>query len=157
MNKKGLAKLHNLIYGKKLPVMKDGYVRPVKTFTENMTPEEIKESLKNYKQITHDDLYNVKPGTHFRYFRTDEHGHRHFKLGGNIINLSGLPEYVVFGNGKITWSVQVEGTIFYQKNQIEDIQKECDNTIKEKDSLIAEQEQEIIELKKKLRQLKKSK
>ena len=113
-----------------------------------MTPEEIDESLQNYKQITHSDLYNIKLGTHFRYFKTDSDGKRHFRLGGNIINISGLPDYVVFGNGKITWSVQVKGTLFFQKISVEDIQNNCSETIKQKEILITEQKKEIQLLKK---------
>lgn len=126
----------------------NNYVRPIKTFTDGMTPEEIDESLQNYKQITHSDLYNIKLGTHFRYFKTDSDGKRHFRLGGNIINISGLPDYVVFGNGKITWSVQVKGTLFFQKISVEDIQNNCSETIKQKEILITEQKKEIQLLKK---------
>ena len=47
-----------------------------------------------------------------------------------------LPNYVVLGNGKSTWSVQTDNTIFYKKQSIQEIKNEYDKIIMQKDNEI---------------------
>ena len=58
-----------------------GYVRPKKTFQDTMTPDDIKEKLKEYKKVS--DIRKVIIGTHIRYFSKDKDSKANvFRLGG---------------------------------------------------------------------------
>ncbi len=125
------------------------YVRPTKTYTDNLSPEQIKEKLADYVKIDNSDLLTMQLGTHLRYFTTDDNGKKHFRMGGNLINIKGMPEYVILGNGTTTWSVQIANTIFFKKLNISDVREEYQEIIKE-------QKKEIDKLKKIISTLKES-
>jgi hypothetical protein len=91
---------------------KDTYKQPKYTYTEKLTKEEIASKLEDYKKVN--DISTVLNGTHLRYFITKD-GKKLFRMGGHIINKDGLPEYIVLSNGKNSWSVQLDGTTFFQK------------------------------------------
>lgn len=94
-------------------LLEDNYIKPPITFTESLTSEEIKELLKNYKQV--ENINFVKKGTHLRYFIKDKDGNYKFRLGGKLI-LNNTPKYIVLSNKSKTWCVQKINTIFYAKN-----------------------------------------
>ena len=105
---------------------KDKYERPDLTYTEKLTQDEIEDKLEDYQEIA--DLSKVQLGTHIRYI-IDDNGTKKFRLGGKLINTKGLPTYVVLGNGRLTWSVQTEGTTFYREMTKEEIKEEYEQVI----------------------------
>ena len=68
-----------------------------------------------------------------------------FRYGGKLSHNKELKEkkYVMFNNGSISWSVQVEGTQFYRRLTMTEIRDEYEQEIDEL-------EEEIRKLKKKL-------
>ena len=99
------------------------YKGPKKTFTQDLSKEEIDELLKGYEPTHSDDL---KRGYHIRYFSPNKTtGKSEFKMGGTIIKLN-LPKYVVLTNGCLNWTVQVEKTIFFQQTPVSEIKKQLE-------------------------------
>ncbi len=132
-----------------------------KTFTSNLTKDEINEKLQDYKLV--DDISKVSIGTHLRYF-TIKDGIKLFRMGGNLKRNLDLPKFVVLVNALGTeWTVQVKDTIFYKKmtlseikNEYDDIIKElhekiikCKNKINDKDKIITELQETIKKIKSK--------
>ena len=110
-------------------VANESYKKDGKTFTENLTKEEINEKLEDYKKV--DDISKVILGTHLRYF-TEKDGTKLFRMGGNLKNNFGLPKYVILVNalGK-EWTVQTANTIFYKKMTMGEIKEEYEKIDKE--------------------------
>jgi len=132
-----------------------------KTYTSNLTKDEINEKLQDYKLV--DDINKVALGTHLRYF-TIKDGIKLFRMGGNLKRNLDLPKFVVLVNALGTeWTVQVKDTIFYKKmtlseikNEYDEIIKElhekiikCKNKINEKDKIIIELQETIKKMKSK--------
>lgn len=122
---------------------KDNYDRPIKTYTDNLTTEQIKEKLKDYIQVETQDIDTIIIGTHMRYF-VDEDGKKKFRMGGNLINIKGYPDYVILGNGTQTWSVQLANTIWFKRIDVVDL----NNLKKQYEDKLIEQKEEITKLKK---------
>jgi len=100
-----------------------------KTFTGNLTKEEINEKLQDYKLV--EDISKVPLGTHLRYFVIKD-GVKLFRMGGNLKRNLDLPKFVVLVNALGTeWTVQIKDTIFYKKMLIKEIKEEYDNIIEE--------------------------
>ncbi len=88
------------------------YKKVGKTFQESLSPNEIKEKLENYKRV--DDIDNIALNTHIRYFTNDKKtGKKHFRLGGFLTKLD--KDYIVLSNGKLSWSVQNNTSIYFAK------------------------------------------
>jgi hypothetical protein len=104
-----------------------GYVRPTKTFTDNLTPDEIEAKLEGYEQA---DINQVSIGTHVRYFELKD-GVRKFRLGGLLLRNEGLPDYVILSNGDASWSAQVKDTIFFKKMTPKALKEENDTKLTE--------------------------
>lgn len=117
------------------------YIRPKKTKTENLTPEQIEQKLADYVQVAAKDLPSVPLGTHIRYFKT-ENGKKKFCSGGILHNVMGLPVYFYLSNGDISWPVQTEGGVFFRKMTPKEIKEE-------KNKELEECEQDIAKLKQK--------
>ncbi|CAH6420981.1 Hypothetical protein KVN_LOCUS92 [uncultured virus] len=130
----------------------DGYIRPKMTFTDKLTEEDINNMLEDYKKI--DDIGLIQIGTHVRYIIIDENNNKKFRTGGNLINLSKYPLYVILGNGNKTWSVQVDTAVFYRKLSIEEIKKEYEGEIEELENEIIAQKKTINNLKNYIIELK---
>lgn len=111
----------------------DGYKKNGNSFTDNLTKDEIKQLLEDYRK---EKIEKIARGKHVRYFATDNEGHKKFRTGGILINNAGLPDYVVLSNGGKNWSVQTEDTIFYVQMSISDIKKEFQDTLFKKDEEI---------------------
>jgi hypothetical protein len=93
---------------------KGNYTRPEKTFTDNLSKEEIEKRLEDYEKV--DDMFKVPLGVHMRYFTTDKNtGEKVFRMGGQLHHNKGLPKYVMLSNGTTQWSVQMENSIFFRK------------------------------------------
>ena len=98
-----------------------------KTFTENLSKEEISEKLEDYKLV--DDISKVPLDTHLRYF-VKKNNEMLFRMGGNLKRNLDLPNFIVLKNALGTeWSVQVKDTIFYKKMSIKEIKEEYDDII----------------------------
>jgi hypothetical protein len=137
------------------------YIGPVKTFTESLTSEEIKDLLDGYKETPY---LLLKKGHLIRYFIKDkETGKFKFRLGGNILNI--YDNFIVV-YGKHKFSVQFENTIFWQQTPLSEIKEQIeekykdelikkDDDIKIKNNTIDKMYEEIISLKKKIKLLEK--
>ena len=100
-----------------------------KTFTSNLTKDEINEKLQDYKLV--DDISKVPLGTHLRYFIMKD-GNKLFRMGGNLKRNLDLPKFVVLVNALGTeWTVQIKDTTFYKKMSINEIKEEYDGIIEE--------------------------
>lgn len=113
--------------------------------------DEVKEKLKEYVRI--DDISKVNIGTHIRYFSV-VNGKRLFRLGGflNKINLN--DGYIVLGNNKITWSVQIKSSIFFKKMNFDEIKKHISLHYEEK---IKKLKEENNKLKKSIKEIRNNK
>ena len=117
-----------------------------KTFTENLSKEEINEKLEDYKLV--DDISKVQLGTHLRYF-INKDGVKLFRMGGNLKRNFDLPNFIFLENAKgVQWSVQIENTIFYKKMTLKEIKEEYE-------LIISELHEKIKKLKSKIKELEK--
>lgn len=116
----------------KLSESKD-YVKPLQTFSDKLSNAEIKKMLEDYKETK---ASNLNKGFHVRYFKKEKDNTVSFKTGGVIFSLDGLPDYIVLSNGKLSWSVQVKDTIFYQKMTYAEEKEKMDKLIIKKDDEI---------------------
>lgn len=100
-----------------------------KTFTSNLTKDEINEKLQDYKLV--DDMSKVPLGTHLRYF-VIKNGVKLFRMGGNLKRNLDLPKFIVLVNALGTeWTVQIKDTTFYKKMSLKEIKEEYDSIIEE--------------------------
>jgi hypothetical protein len=100
-----------------------------KTFTSNLTKDEINEKLQDYKLV--EDISTVPLGTHLRYF-TMKGGVKLFRMGGNLKRNLDLPKFVVLVNALgAEWTVQIKDTTFYKKMSLKEIKDEYDDIIEE--------------------------
>lgn len=117
-----------------------------KTFTDNLTKDEINQKLEDYKLV--DDISKVSLDTHLRYFIKKD-GEMLFRMGGNLKRNLDLPNYVVLKNALGTeWTVQVKDTLFYKKMTIKEIKEEYDEIINELHDKIKKLKIRIKELEK---------
>lgn len=127
-----------------------------KSSKNKLSIEEIKEKLKEYTRI--DDISKVNIGTHLRYFTIESNGNKLFRLGGFLNKVNLKDGYVVLGNNKITWSVQIKTSIFYKKMDYRELKKKIEKKIKSKYlKKIQELEKENDNLKKSIKEIKKKK
>jgi hypothetical protein len=130
-----------------------------KTFTGNLTKDEINEKLQDYKLV--DDISKVPIGTHLRYFVIKD-GVKLFRMGGNLKRNLDLPKFIILVNALGTeWTVQIKDTTFYKKMSIKEIKEEYDEIIdelhekiKKYKTKIEEKDNTIIELQDTIKKLK---
>lgn len=131
------------------------YKRPKTTYQEQLTVAQVEEKLQGYQKVTVDELAEVPLNTHMRYF-VDENGDAKFRTGGFLDNKQNCDTYIILTNGKVKWSVQVKGAIFYkkmsQKEEIETIRSEYDKKIEEYKKKLAKKNELIEELRFELEQ-----
>jgi flavodoxin len=130
-------------------------VKSIKSVQDNMSPDDIKKKLEEYKLS--EDADTIKIGTLVRYFNINPStGKKQFRLGGKIIKNE--PEYMVLESGnKVRWSVQKKNCIFYQKMTFAELKEEIIKKIskkyeKEINDLLTENEK----LKETLKEIKKT-
>jgi hypothetical protein len=118
---------------------KDTYIRPKKTFQDQLTQEEIDKKLEGYAEVK--DITSVPLNAHIRYYSLiNKNGKESkiFRLGGFLKNKSKGDTFVILTNGKRSWSVQTKSSIFFRKinldeikilhnEEIEDLEYEIDN------------------------------
>jgi len=130
-----------------------------KTFTGNLTKDEIEEKLQDYKLV--DDITKIPLGTHLRYF-VMKNGTKLFRMGGNLKRNLDLPKFIVLVNALGTeWTVQVKDTTFYKKMSLKEIKEEYDGIIdelhekiKKYKTKIEEKDNTIIELQETIKKIK---
>lgn len=130
-----------------------------KTFTGNLTKDEIEEKLQDYKLV--DDISKVPLGTHLRYF-VMKNGTKLFRMGGNLKRNLDLPKFIVLVNALGTeWTVQVKDTTFYKKMSLKEIKEEYDGIIdelhekiKKYKTKIEEKDNTIVELQETIKKIK---
>lgn len=130
-----------------------------KTFTGNLTKDEINEKLQDYKLV--DDISKVPLGTHLRYFVMKD-GTKLFRMGGNLKRNLDLPKFIVLVNALGTeWTVQVKDATFYKKMSLKEIKEEYDGIIdelhekiKKYKTKIEERDNTIIELQETIKKIK---
>ena len=153
-----LNKLENKIKNQQ---NKDNYKRPEITYTDKLSKSQIKELLIDYERVVDIiDLEKIPPGTHLRYFEM-KNKELKFRTGGVLTVNSGLPNYIILSNGKLSWSVQVGTCIFFRRVTIKQIREEYDKllfkndaTIKGQQVLLADQSKKIKELLTEIKNLK---
>jgi len=109
----------------------DNYSRPEKTFQEKLSTDEIKEKLKDYKKI--DDISKVPLKSHVRYFSLVDDGNKMkklFRMGGVLENKDNCDKYVVLSNGKASWSVNCQKSVFFKKMTSAEIHDKYNEEIK---------------------------
>jgi hypothetical protein len=100
------------------------------TYQQSLTNEQIKEYLKDYKIVN--DIKKVNISTHLRYFTVDPNTNKKlFRLGGKLYKFGDNGKYITLSNGELSWSVQIENTIFYQKMSEEEIMEELKEDLRE--------------------------
>jgi hypothetical protein len=129
-------------------INKTSYKRPLITKTDRITIEDIENKLEDYIKVS--DLTQITLGTHIRYFIIEKNGNKKYRPGGFLIHNDGLPKYIRLTNNKITWSVQVNNTVFFRKMTSCEIKKECEEGYEE---YINNLESKIKKLKKKVKML----
>lgn len=130
-----------------------------KTFTSNLTKDEINEKLQDYKLV--DDITKVPLGTHLRYFIMKD-GTKLFRMGGNLKRNLDLPKFIVLVNAVGTeWTVQVKDATFYKKMTLKEIKEEYDiiidelhEKIKKYKTKIEDRDNTIIELQDTIKKIK---
>ena len=143
------------------------YERPDKTITETIqTKKDIEEQLKNFEEISDEDLNFINVNTQLKYLSYDKKNKKElFRFGGLLVKVN--KDYLVLaGKDGMRFSVQrysynekgvkVHTTRFFKKIKETDILKEkMKDDFENYSILIDQQKKEIQELKKKLKQSKK--
>ena len=97
------------------------YKKVGKSYQDNLSPDEIKEKLEEYKPVY--DISTVPINSHIRYFIFDpKTNKKQFRLGGFLTKIE--IEYIVLSNGTLSWSVQKKTAVFYQKMSLQEIKQE---------------------------------
>ena len=127
-----------------------------KSSKNKLSTEEIKQKLKEYMRV--DDISKINIGTHLRYFTVESNGNKLFRLGGFLNKVNIKDGYIVLGNNKITWSVQIKTSIFYKKMDYRELKKKIEKRLKAKYlKKIIELEKENSNLRKSIKEIKKKK
>lgn len=132
----------------------DNYKKIGRSYQDNLTPEEIKKKLEDYKLVK--DIDEVGLNTHLRYFMIDEKsGKKHFRLGGFLTKNE--QDYIVLSNGQLSWSVQKNNSTFFQKLSNSEIKEEVENKlIKKYEKTIIALNDENVRLKNVIKSIKKT-
>lgn len=95
-------------------ITRTNYQRPATTYQENLSRQQIKEQLKDYKECI--DITNLSVGCHVRYFSTDPKTKKKmFRLGGSVNKIDPEYRFIILSNGTVSWSVQIANTTFWKK------------------------------------------
>jgi hypothetical protein len=132
------------------------YKTPDKTYQSTLSDTDIAKKLTDYIKVKPIDVIKIPLNTHLRYFSINpKTGEKQFRLGGVLTKIGDNNQYVVLSNGTLSWSVQINNTIFYKKLNINEIKEQVSN---EATTVVQSQMEQIIEenkqLKKMLKQIK---
>lgn len=105
------------------------YKKNGKSLQQTLSPDEIKEKLQEYVQI--DSIDDASLNNHIRYFTIDKKsGKKQFRLGGFLTKID--KDYVVLSNGKLSWSVQKNNSVFFKKMSYNELKEELIEKISNK-------------------------
>jgi hypothetical protein len=128
------------------------YKRPLITYTDKLSKQQVKELLVDYEQIKSlDELQNITSGTHLRYFEK-KNNELKFRTGG-ILTVSGFPEYLILSSGHVSWSVQIKKCIFFKRITIKQVKAEYDKLLHENAATIIGLQTTIRNLSKEIKKL----
>lgn len=113
----------------------DDYKKPYLTVSDILSPEEIKQILRNYEQVT--DLCSLVQGDIVKYFEMLANGKYKYKPGGRVL-INKQPDYLVLSNGRKSWSVQLNKHVIFREIDIDKIILKYDEIVKKKDKRIEE-------------------
>jgi chaperonin cofactor prefoldin len=120
--------MNNFIATKRL-ASDTNYKKEGKSLQQTLSPNEIKEKLEEYVQT--DNIDEVALNSHIRYFSIDKKtGKKQFRLGGFLTKID--KDYVVLSNGRLSWSVQKNNTVFFKKMSYNDLKEELIEKISNK-------------------------
>ena len=129
------------------------YKKKNNSYQDNLSPNEIKKKLEEYQQV--DSIYDVDLNTHLRYFTLDKNGKKQFRLGGFLTKINKENKYVILSNGKLSWSVQIEDSIFFKKVPFSELKEEIiEKATKKYVNKIKALEEENSKLKRTLKEVK---
>jgi len=136
-----------------LRLKNDGYVRPEKTATELLTPEEIELRLRNYEQVDINEIEKLSNPTRIQYFEitTNDDGEDIYRYRqGGILIINKYPDYLVLeGKNSKTFCVQIKKHVFYKEKDYDKLKKEYEDIIIKKNRIIEEQKYIIEQFQKK--------
>lgn len=137
---------------------RDNYKKKGKSYQDSLTNKEIKEKLEEYKQVS--DISKVGLNTHLRYFTLNKKtGEKLFRLGGFLTKVNLKDGYVILSNGSLSWSVQLNHTIFFEKLSFPELKKEiytqAEKKYKEKYNKLKEENKKLKKAIKEISKLKK--
>jgi len=127
----------------------DGYVKPLQSATDLLTPEQIEAELADYDQT---DITKIPLGVHVRYF-TNKNGVRKYNRGGLLKTNTGMPVFVYLTNGTATWPVQLANTVFFRKLSPGELRKKHNEEKIELDKKFRLLEEQIATLKREKQEL----
>lgn len=130
------------------------YIKKGLSYQESLTNEEIKKKLEEYKHVT--DISTIGLNTHIRYFTTNiKTGKKMFRLGGFLSKVNLSQGYIILNNGNLSWSVQLKGSILFEKMTFAEFKKELKKTYDNKyKSKILKLKEENKNLKSALKEIK---
>ena len=154
---------------KKLSQDDASYERPDKTITETMqNKKDIEEQLKNFEEITNEDLNFVNVNTQLKYISYDKQNKKElFRFGGLLVKVA--KEYIVLaGKEGKRFSAQrytkddkdniIHTTRFFKKiketdalkNKLLQTEEHASSIIEKQTAIIAQQKKDLLALKKAL-------
>jgi chaperonin cofactor prefoldin len=105
------------------------YKKTGKSLQQTLSPDEIKDKLQEYVQLVSID--DAQINNHIRYFTIDKKtGKKQFRLGGFLTKID--KDYVVLSNGRLSWSVQKNNSIFFKKMSYNELKEELIEKISNK-------------------------
>ncbi len=129
------------------------YKKEGKSIQQTLSPNEIKEKLQEYTQI--EDIGEAPLNSHIRYVTIDKNGKKQFRLGGFLTKNEN--DYIVLSNGKLSWSVQKNNSIFFKKMSYDELKQELIEKISNKfEKKIITLEKENESLKNTLKDIKRT-
>ena len=94
----------------------DNYIRPEKTYQQNLNEKQIKEKLMEYKRIDlTENSKNIPLNSHIRYFNITDNNQKQFRLGGYLKKVDLDKRYCVLTNNKQSWCVNLDRSILFKK------------------------------------------
>lgn len=131
------------------------YTKKKKSYQETLSPAEIKKKLEEYKQV--EDITKLEIGVHLRYFTINKKtGEKQFRLGGFLSKMDPQYRYIILQNGTLSWSVQLENTVLFQKMTFSKLKEEIVQKVARKfEKKIQKLEEENKNLKSALKEIKK--
>lgn len=145
------------------------YERPEKTITESIqTKDDIEEQLKNFEEITNDDLNFININTQLKYLSYDKTKKKElYRFGGLLVKVN--KDYILLaGKDGLRFSAQrytkddagkiIHTTRFFKKiketeilkNQLEETEQTSTTIISKQNAIIEKQRREILAMKKKI-------